>query len=279
MAENIHRRIEKAASQVRRRARVLGQLHGDILLKNWAYVRATSLPMLSIKEIWDKSSKDLKICSSCRQFILDRDKVNDLVGWIEGLTAARPVYPMDEQYENLLTRIIGFLMVSKDQPAFINFPLHERMQASRKQNDAAVTLKGSGVASEEPIKSDVDAFKEPCQSDVEVSKKCNKNKSQVSKEGKKDKGPTHLGSLQTVVLWNKDQLNVLQAEKKKLILDSDFGCGKTLLLKACAKSLKEQQDSKREAKVDIIFVSFTAARTQVEEIIIFIVIHFNQNIF
>ena len=282
MAENIHRRIEKAASQVRRRARVLGQLHGDILLNNWTYVRAISLPMLSTQQIWNEDSqsqKVLQICSSCRQFILDRDKVNDLVGWIEGLTAARPVYPMDEQYENLLTRIIGFLMVSKDQPAFINFPLHERMQASRKQNDAAITLKGSGVASEEPIKSDVDAFKEPCQSDVEVSKKCNKNKSQVSKEGKKDKGPTHLGSLQTVVLWNKDQLNVLQAEKKKLILDSDFGCGKTLLLKACAKSLKEQQDSKREAKVDIIFFSFTAARTQVEEIIIFIVIHFNQNIF
>jgi predicted ATPase len=77
--------------------------------------------------------------------------------------------------------------------------------------------------------------------------------------------PGHLGSLQTVAIWNKAQLSLLVARPNKVVLDSDFGCGKTLLMKSFAIQVANRLDLLiSSSEVDVIFVSVSAARTQVE---------------
>ena len=67
----------------------------------------------------------------------------------------------------------------------------------------------------------------------------------------------HLGSLNTLFLWSKEQMELMQSGKK-VILDAKFGHGKTLILKSkalqLAASLKEQEDAPK-----VFFVTFTAA--------------------
>jgi MoxR-like ATPase len=43
--------------------------------------------------------------------------------------------------------------------------------------------------------------------------------------------------MQTVFLWNKDQLNAMRSGQRRVILDSEFGCGKTFILKSFALHL------------------------------------------
>jgi hypothetical protein len=164
--------------------------------------------------------------------------------WLRG--HQKNPFPVDQQYRNFLTRIIGFLLVSDWQPPFGKFPRDERLQQTRLASEMAVVGQrdqGRGVSSEQPYTEDVKVFK--------------KNYNRVNRVSK----PTHLGSLKTVGLWNRDQLSVLLSGVKKIILNAYFGCGKTLLLKSYALHLASKEGPEKR---EIIFVSVTAARTQVK---------------
>jgi hypothetical protein len=79
-----------------------------------------------------------------------------------------------------------------------------------------------------------DIKEEPSQADAKDENRKNKVKK------------THLGSVQTAILWTKNQLDVLQRDAKKVLFIADYGSGKTLLLKTkaltLANKLKEQQE-------------------------------------
>jgi hypothetical protein len=195
-----------------------------------------------------QSSRNPKACTNCRQFILDKSCLQDIPGWMTRLLGHQKEdsFPVDQQYKNFLTRIIGFLLVSDCQPPFTKFSLDERLQQTRLANEMAVVGQrdqGQGVSSEQPYTEDVNEFKEN------------------SNRGNPGSKPTHLGSLKTVVLWNRDQLGVLLSGVKKIILNADFGCGKTLLLKSYALHLAGKEGPEKR---EIFFVSVTAARTQVD---------------
>jgi hypothetical protein len=248
-AEHSINKLKEAAGQTARRNHLLGRLHADILQSNWSYVRAVALPMIVVEDAEKgQSSRNPKPCTNCRRFILDKSCLQDIPGWMAWLLGHQKEFsfPVDQQYKNILTRIIGFLLVSDCQPPFTKFSLDERLQQTRLANEMAVVGQrdqGQGVSSEQPYTEDVNVFKE--------------NSNRVNPVSK----PTHLGSLKTVVLWNRDQLSVLLSGVKKIILNADFGCGKTLLLKSYALHLANKEEPEKR---EIIFVSVTAARTQVD---------------
>ena len=256
-SDHVQQKLKTAAGQTGRRNLLLGRLHADILTSDWTYVRAVALPMLPSLEQWEKTKNThLDSCHSCRQFVLDQDQLKGLVGWLDRLMGpvVLPQFPVDEQYGTLLTRIIGFLLVSDCEPPFSRLPLVQRLEKSRELNEEAVVglrKDGVGVTSETPGKDDVNIF---TPDDAHIN----------------SKRPGHLGSLRTVVLWSREQLSVLLSGQKKIILDADFVCGKTLLLKSFAMHLANnlqwqtsQETSRPEERVDIIFLSVSAARTQV----------------
>jgi hypothetical protein len=177
---------------------------------------------------------------------LDRSQLANLVAWVNWLSGqGRQDFPVDEQYENLLTRIVGFLLVSDCQPPSSELPLAKRLQRSRALNAAAIvgpSAAQQGATAERVQPDDVAAVTEI----VDARKVAYR--------------PSYLGSLRTVVLWNRDQLSVLQSNhtSKSVVFDADFGCGKTLLLKSFALHLAQKNET-----AEIFFVSLSAARTQV----------------
>jgi hypothetical protein len=210
--------------------------------------------MIPNLEGWEKAQPKLHqvMCSYCRQFVLDQKKFDDLAGWLSFLKRQSPiVYPADEQYENLLTRIIGSLLVSNSDPFFSRLSLNEKLSKSRKLNEEAVVgcrTAGIGMTGEKPTRDDVHVIH-----DLLAGSLTNVIQSNH-----------HLGSLKTVVIWNKSQLNVLLARPNKVVLDSDFGCGKTLLMKSMATHLAVWLNQYNSSpKVDVIFASVSAARSQV----------------
>jgi hypothetical protein len=150
----------------------------------------------------------------------------------------------DHEYANLLTRIIGFLLISPYPPPSyreINLPKAARQQKKERNFEAVCGSNSDGGFSvENPITEDVEALR-------------NSEHASVA---------THLGSIATVILWNKDQLNVHQRDEKKVLLFSDFGTGKTLLLKARALALANKLRERRE-KEKVFFVSLAQLPLQV----------------
>lgn len=295
--KNVDSKLKEASRQTGRRNRLLGLMHADILSSDWSYVRAIALPLVPSLEEWEKiqsleknqkikSSSGVMGCHNCRQFILDQtllDSPGDWLAWVTkhgrqeyqalfkeapakdwpegrpppgGLAPASNTIeagaqPMpedpstdslgeDRQYYNLLGRILGFLSIANCTPPFSRVPAHQRKEGNRMLNEEAVTGQSRGVTSEYPSQDDV--------------------KSMQGGKGKKGSG-AYLGSVRSVIMWNKEQAAVLQRDELKLIFDADFGCGKTLLLKSKALHLAVKYKSCEE-KVDIVFVSVSAAISQ-----------------
>jgi hypothetical protein len=254
--KNVHQKLKEAALQMARRSQVLQRFHDDILDFNWSYVRVLVLPLIASWEGWEKKhSSRLEVCDYCRHFILDVSKQDNLHAWFQMLTSIQPkVFPADHQFDNFICRTVGFLLVSESEPPYTKLPLVQRKQISRALNEEAVVGQALGLTSERPFPEDVEVLR---------GKHKEESASSPGRSKKKKIGEraSHLSSLRTVVLWNRGQLNALQGGEKRVILDSDFGCGKTLLLKSVALQLAQNIKSGRTE--DIFFISASAARTQV----------------
>ncbi|MFO0005941.1 MAG: hypothetical protein ACK559_32930, partial [bacterium] len=74
---NVLKNIREAAEQTVERQECLKRQHRDILDHDWTYVRAVALPLI-------RSCKNLprsQVCKSCSDFILDRDRLENLGKW------------------------------------------------------------------------------------------------------------------------------------------------------------------------------------------------------
>ena len=72
----------------------------------------------------------------------------------------------------------------------------------------------------------------------------------------------HLGSLNTLFLWSREQMELMVSERTQVLFTANYGHGKTLILKSkalqLAASLKQKNDTAK-----VFFVSFTAANAEV----------------
>jgi hypothetical protein len=227
--------IKIAAEQSSKRKKTFMKHHQDILSPDWTFVSAVATPLSPFPQ-------NKRICDKCRPFILAQDTTSDLKKleqWLDMVINLAPKQDSkdDHEYANLLTRIIGFLLISPYSPPSyreINLPKAERQQKKERNFEAVCGSNSDGGFSvENTTTEDVEALR-------------NKKHTGVA---------THLGSIPTLILWNKNQLNVLQRDEKKVLLVSDFGTGKTLLLKARALALREM--------AQVFFVSLAQLPLQV----------------
>jgi hypothetical protein len=219
--------------------------HQDILSSDWTFVSAVATPLSTFPE----KKTD---CDYCRRFILDQDTMRStekLKQWLDMVTRLAPKrdFIVDHEYRNLMTRMIGFLLISPSilplHREIINLHKPERNQMIDEQNYEAIvgSLPVGRSSVEHPFMEDVTA--------MEALGKEDPSQADAKKEKRKNKVRTHLGSMQTAIIWNKQQLNVLQGDKKKVVFTSDYGTGKTLLLKtkalALANKLRKQKEKEQ----------------------------------
>jgi hypothetical protein len=237
--------IKAAAKQSSKRKEKFMKQHQDILSSDWTFVSAVATPMSTYPE---KRTN----CNYCRRFILDQGTLSStekLQQWLDMVTslAPRQDFEVHHEYRNLLTRIIGFLLISPSLPDLHkNIIKHHkpgRNQMIDEQNYEAIVgpLPVDRSSVEHPFMEDVTAMEALSQEDL--------SHADAKKEKRKNKVRTHLGSVQTAIIWNKQQLDVLQGDTKKVVFTSDFGTGKTLLLKtkalALANKLRKQKEKEQ----------------------------------
>jgi hypothetical protein len=234
--------------------------HQDILSSDWTFVSAVATPM-------SKYPEKKTDCDYCRRFILDQGTLRStekLKQWLDMVTslAPRKDFEVHHEYRNQLTRIIGFLLISPSLPdlhkKIIKHHKPERNQMIDKQNYEAIvgSLPVGRISVEHPFMEDVTA--------MEALGKEDPSQADAKKEKRKNKVRTHLGSMQTAIIWNKQQLNVLQGDKKKVLFTSDFGTGKTLLLKTKALALANKLRERKE-KEQILVSKLEAGEQEKEE--------------
>jgi len=110
----LREKVQEAGIQIAKRYSIFKDHHKDILSSDWTYLGAVALPM--VKRLPEGISPDQRL------FILDQTQLNDpqyMEGWFDQVTglAAQNKFPVDFEYDNLLTRIIGSLLISPKEIA------------------------------------------------------------------------------------------------------------------------------------------------------------------
>jgi hypothetical protein len=134
--------LRKAAKQTARRNKIFEEQHKEVLSSDWTYVRAVALPMVE--------SLPGEICDKCRRFVLCQNQLSslkELQDWLDQVKNIAPsadLNDVDHEYRNLLTRIIGFLLISPKEIApekreLYNRTHNERQQGLEKEHDEVLT--------------------------------------------------------------------------------------------------------------------------------------------
>ena len=224
--------LNKAAKQLKKVNRTFEDFHKDILIA-WKFVRVIALPNMEKADL-----EEDYCCSHCSKFIINTEEIKNFSNWIENLLSVLQYNPCPpDAYKKLFTRIVGFYSCSDIHSTSVTMSLRD----TRVEYEKAITGNKRGVTSEETGVG------------VSLPKK-------MKIESLKDLKNKPLSSMEVMIYWNPSQLSLLMERKEtqsRVLLTSDFGCGKTLLLKHFASHVARKE---RERKV--FFVSLAAAEYQ-----------------
>ena len=209
--------LKKAASQGKTHLSIFKKIFGSVLSDGWKFVKAAFIPNLELNE-------DKQPCEYCIEFILKEDDYFDIKPWIQRLMNSSLKYTEDNyetEYDNLLFEIIGFssLRQSNDLKKLIVDP-HELS----KETELKITAQTTAIQGENEENRQI------------LEKVFNTDK---ESNGKKSKGK----DIQTEYLCymlTADQLMAVKDPSSLLIIDGDYGCGKTYVLKERTKQCAEK---------------------------------------
>ena len=215
--------LSKAAGQLMKRNNYFSSCHGEILNKDWRFVRTVALPYATL------SDDGAKVCSKCRPFILDLEVIKNMGEWTEKYlvnTKQSALLDVGQVYQKLFTRLVGFLSLSS---SFLT------LKDTRQLHEHKTLGTQKGISSEE------------------FAAKETYNLENLDRKKLKGKPLSHL---EVVCYWNPDQLDLVLSRPTRVLLDADFGVGKTLLMKQIAFELS------KSSKETVYYISLGAARQQ-----------------
>ena len=219
--------------QLKRKQFFMGN-HQDIMTKEWRFVNVVALPFVEDK----KSAFGNKICGQCLDFILDKENILDISEWVDRILQFEHIaekveqVEIDNSYVMLYYRLVGFMSLSS------KFGLSSNvfMDPARAREFVEETILGKkeskGITCEE-------ASDEPIRS-VVPGKTLRKKP---------------LSNLQILYFWNEEQLQFLLQNKSRVLFLSDFGVGKTLMMKH--QALKMASENTDE---EVIFLSLASSK-------------------
>ena len=236
--------LRKASGQLRKVNNTFVGFHKDILGQDWKFVRVIAMPNID-KTMIDKDT----CCDHCMGFLLNTQEIEESQIWIQSLLDLlqfKSIPP--DAYKKLFTRIVGFYSCSENHSVSVNLSL----QDTRLEYEKSITGNTRGVASEETL----------------MAESLPRNLDNLSlkdlKKSKKEGGSLPLSSAAVMIYWNPSQLSLLRERKetkKRVLFNSDFGCGKTMLEKNFAKILAEKERQNGH-KRKVFFLSLAAAKGQ-----------------
>ena len=236
--------LKKASGQLQKVNKTFEGLYQNILGKDWKFVRVIAIPKIDKITVGNDS-----FCEHCANFIMGSQEISGSYLWIQKLLdLVRITSDSRVAYKKLFARIVGFYSCSENHGVSVNLSLPQ----TRLKSEKSVTGRAHGVSSEETMMNDSmpDNLENLSLKDL--------------KQSKKKGGHLPLSSALVMTYWNPCQLAfLLEREEKKMrvFFNSDFGCGKTLLLKYFAKMLSKRKLQNGQ-KQEINFLSLASAKGQ-----------------
>ena len=204
--------LKKAASQTIIHQKIFKKIFGALLSQDWKFVKTTLTPNLALE------NGDGLPCEYCKNFMItDIMKIGE---WIESLKYPHKISTDEDykvEYENLLVGIIGYSSLRQTDTMLekIVDPC-ETIQATKTKVSASDTFQ--------------------CGMDKEIiGEKENLKKSEY-----------------LCYMLTPEQLIAVKDPSSHIIIEGDYGCGKTYVLKERAKQCAE-----RYPKSKIVYISYT----------------------
>ena len=242
--------LQKAAVQLKVANITFSSSHQDILTEEWSFVRAIAIPNITNKRLQLKLQNQESICCEhCLEFVLDEADLKDVNGWmtrlLDRLYVNQKLGPTEDPlaYRKIFTRLVGFSSVTNSMRDSVSLSL----SGTRALNEKAIVggEKPKGISSELTLA-------------CEVLPKDIKNLQLKDLERGK-----HLSSLDVMCYWNPPQFSLLLKNPQRVLFDSDFGCGKTLLMKHFAVNHASTSNSDSDQPLrKVFYVSLASARGQ-----------------
>ena len=198
--------LKKAARQTSKHLSIFKTIFKALLSTEWSFVKAVCTPIL-------ETAENKKPCDDCKQFILQQVGFLDMKPWIQSLMEPTRKYTEDNyktEYDNLLIEIIGFSSIRQSDN--LNKLILDPKELS-KETEIKLTVQGSAIQGENEI--DRDKL-------LEAYDKEN-NKSEY-----------------LCYMLTPDQLMAVKDTSPHIIIEGDYGCGKTYVLKERTKQCAEK---------------------------------------
>ncbi len=212
-----HQVLKYASEQSKKRFRFFKKMFGTHLSEEWTFITAVCMPNL---EVGDRMKPEEPLCSYCKEFIVFPKNMDDMQDWIHRAILEDSWYQYffnrtqnkfyihqnyKEEYENLLVGLIGHS--SYKQPDDINKLIVDPFKFSR-DTEKKLINKTIGIDGEN-----------------EVDER--KIKEAIFTNSKKFEALCYM--------FTADQVNALRSTAKFLVIEGDYGSGKTYVLKEKTK--------------------------------------------
>ena len=232
--ENNLDRLVDASKQTTKRLDIFKKIFGYLLSPEWKYVKAVCLPNLRDYDVNDS----LAPCGNCRQFIIGNDQLEDMKPWIQNFIQNKSNSSAKE-YDNLIAGFIGYMSLRKaaDMSTLIIDPIDYNLKTAELlvADEKDLTGENDKVRKSKQIEENLRSqFPEYSNEQImtELAKQLNKEK--------------HLS-----YMLNPRQLDAVMKTSPYMIIDGDFGTGKTFVLKERAKRCAEANKDKKIAFINL----------------------------
>ncbi len=220
-------KLREASIQTEQHFSIFKKVFGSFLSPQWDFVKAACMPNLSLKT--DDRSKP---CGHCQKYILGYSNIRNLKSWIIKLFDVKvPQKETDpcSDYESLIAGLIGFMSVRRASE--LNKLIVEPIDYS-KQTAKLLIADETGISGENDNQGKTKQMLDKI-NPVDSKNVTEQHKSAVKTE------------MNLCYILNTDQLNAVMSPSKYLIIDGDYGTGKTYVLKERAKhcSLKYKESN------------------------------------
>ena len=226
-------KLREASIQTEQHFLIFRKVFGSLLSPQWDFVKAACMPNLELKTD-DKS----KPCGYCKQYILKESHLIDIKPWIKKLLNIKaPQIATDPStdYESLIAGLIGFMSVRKASE--LSKLIVEPIDHGKRTATLLVTDE-TGISGENDKEGKTKQILDKIDP-VDSKNIIEQHKSAVKTESN------------LCYILNTDQLNAVMSPSRYLVIDGDYGTGKTYVLKERAKSCSVKNKEKRIAYITL----------------------------
>ena len=227
-------RLAEASKQTKKRLDIFRKVFGYLITSEWKFVKAACLPNLKEYDV----NNTLAPCGNCSKFIIGSEQLEDLKPWMEIFLQNKSSSEVKE-YDNLIAGIIGFMSIQIAagksnlivDPIDYNLKTAEQLVADQNALTGENDTKRKAIDLENDIRTN-----HPEYSDEQIMK-------ELAEQLKEEQ---HLS-----YMLNPRQLHAVMSNSPYLIIEGDFGTGKTFVLKERAKRCAEANKDKNIAFINL----------------------------